>query len=274
MSTLLTRTSIIIQSLDHIIPISKGKVFAREWRLVEASRTTLLQPIVLLHDSLGCVDLWREFPERLCKETGRRVIAYDRYGYGRSEARREKMPLTFIAEEATELLPQVIKNLQLSKPFLLGHSVGGGMSLSYASVFPDACSGVITIAAQSFLEEQTIQGILSAKEAFANPDHFDRLQKYHGENARWVLDAWTETWLHPTYANWNLKQVLPSITCPVLAIHGDKDEYGCIEQPALITSLVQGEAHKVLLPACGHVPHREHPQEVLAHIRTFLYTKS
>lgn len=229
-------------------------------------------PILMLHDSLGAVSLWRDFPQQLAKATGRTVVAYDRAGFGRSTVRTQPVAASFITDEAHEGVLPVMQALGLERVILLGHSVGGGMSLATAAALPEHVAGAVTIAAQTFVEERTLQGIRDAKLAFAQDGQIERLARYHGERARWVLDAWIETWMAPSYADWSLAGVLPNITVPVLAMHGQNDEFGSELHPKMIANLSGGATRMVMLDAIGHMPHREATDRILAEIGGFIGT--
>lgn len=244
-----------------------GRVFVRRWLPAgEAART----PIILLHDSLGCVELWREFPADLARTLQRPVLAYDRLGFGRSTPRRELPTAGFIVEEAQLHFPAIRRALGIDRHLLFGHSVGGAMALTIAAEQDSGCEAVITEAAQAFVEPRTLAGIREARELFRDPEQFARIARRHGERARWVLDAWTEAWLSPAFAGWSLDAYLVRVTCPVLAIHGDQDEYGSVAFPERIVGTVRGPARMEILPECGHVPHREQSQRVLQLVAEFL----
>ncbi len=181
-----------------------GPLYGQVWKGDESRL-----PILMLHDSLGAVSLWRDFPQQLAQATGRTVVAYDRAGFGGSVARSEPVAASFIADEAQEGILPVMQALGLERVILLGHSVGGGMSLAAAKALSEKVAGVVTMAAQTFVEERTLQGIRDAKVAFAQDGQIERLARYHGVRARWVLEAWIETWMAPSYADWSLAEVLP-----------------------------------------------------------------
>lgn len=250
---------------DHWVEHPRGRLFARSWALAgEApSEAPSKAPIVLLHDSLGCVELWRDFPAALCEATGRRVVAYDRLGFGQSDGREGPMPLDFIADEAKSFLPVVLEQFGIERFVAFGHSVGGGMAVNCAAQWPQACEALITVSAQAFVEDRTVQGLLVAKEQFKEPGQMERLARYHGDKARWVLDAWLETWLSPGFAAWSLAEVLPRVKCPTLAVHGAEDEYGSARHPQLIGQLAGGPARVELLAQTGHMPHRERGEQVV-----------
>ncbi len=256
-----------VLSSDHWIDHPSGRLFARQWMPAEAVAGA---PLVMLHDSLGCVELWRNLPAQLCAASARRVIAYDRLGFGRSDARADLPSPDFVVEEGRHALPAVLAQLGVDAFALFGHSVGGGMALCAAAQAPRACDRVVTIAAQVFAEERTLAGIRAAKEQFKDPAQVERLARYHGAKARWVLDAWIDTWLSPAFAEWSLVDVLPLLRCPVLAIHGELDEYGSVAHAQLIGRHAGAGAAVEIRAGRGHMPHRETPDEVVALAAAFL----
>ncbi len=253
---------------DHWIDHPRGRLFARSWAPADGGAAKA--PLVLLHDSLGSVELWRDFPALLCAATGRRVVAYDRLGFGRSDARHDKLALDFIADEAATFLPAVRAQLGIRRFIACGHSVGGGMAVNCAAAWAADCEALVTESAQAFVEDRTVQGLLVAQQQFQVPAQLERLARYHGSKARWVLDAWLQTWLAPAFAAWSLADALPRVSCPVLAIHGADDEYGSARHPEIITNGVGGAAEMRLLAGTGHVPHRERGDEVLAILKDWL----
>jgi pimeloyl-ACP methyl ester carboxylesterase len=254
---------------DHWISTEQGRLFARAWA---PSGLPLIagSTIVLFHDSLGCVELWREFPERLAATTQRRVVAYDRLGFGQSDPYPGSLPANFIRDEAATSVPRLREQLGFDAMIPFGHSVGGGMAVATAARFPESCSAVVTESAQAFVENCTLAGIRAAQAAFREPGQVERLERYHGSKAGWVLDAWIETWLAPAYANWSLDDDLRRVRCPLLAIHGDRDEYGSPQHPRRIARLSLGASKVVLIESCGHVPHREQLERVLREVTQFL----
>lgn len=247
-----------------------GRIFARVWA---APDTTLSQgpaPIVLFHDSLGCVELWRDFPVRLAAATGRAVIGYDRLGFGRSDARFRRPSRDFIIEEAESYFPAVRAQLGFTRFIALGHSVGGSMAMHCAARYPRECEALITLAAQACVEKRTLEGIQAARELFTDPVQFSRLERYHGNKATWVLDAWTGIWLADEFACWTLGYMLSPVPCPALVIHGSLDEYGSHRQPELIAQLCSGYVDLRIIADTYHVPHREQSAKVLGHIGDFL----
>jgi len=251
---------------DVHVPTRQGTLYARRWQMPDGA----LPPIVLLHDSLGCVALWRTFPEQLALATGRSVIAYDRLGFGKSSPHPGKLAPDFVIEEASEGFAHVLTQFAVDRFVALGHSVGGGMAIVIAGAYRDQCRALITESAQTFVEDRTLQGIRATQAAFAAGDQLQRLQNYHGDKARWVFDAWVDTWLSPEFASWNLTAHIPLVKCPILAIHGREDEYGSMAHPQSIATLATAPVEVQAIPDCRHVPHRECSETTLKAIVQFL----
>lgn len=250
----------LVTTTDRLLNVPGGTIFSRQWTTPAAAGKI---PLIMLHDSIGCVELWRELPETLAQRLQIPVIAYDRLGYGQSSARKELPKADFIYVEAEQTFPEVVKALGISEFFLLGHSAGGTISLVVASRMVDACHGVVSIASQSFIEDRTIASIKTAKKSFEPPEQLDRLKKYHGEKAKWVVDAWTEVWLLPEFRPWTLENDLPRIRCPILVLHGDTDEFGSVKIPEYIRDRTGGPVGMHIFKYCGHLPHRQQTEKVL-----------
>lgn len=257
-----------IHTEDFTIATAQGQIHARRWRNAEAPPHSA--PFVLLHDSLGAVSLWREFPEQLARQCARDVVAYDRLGFGESSPHPGLLATSFIRDESQQALAAVLTHLGIEPFIAVGHSVGGGMALCAAAQYPQRCLGVITLAAQSYVEQRTIDGLLTAKQAFAEDGQMQRLARYHGDKAPWVLQAWLGTWLSPAFADWTLDEDLRRLQCPLLVFHGDQDEYGSTEHPHRIAALAGGKTTVQVLEGCGHVPHRERMDEVLTTVVVWL----
>lgn len=263
-------SALAITATEQLVDTAGRRIFTRQWVPPGCGGSAAPSPFVLLHDSLGSVELWRDFPERLAASTGRTVIAYDRLGFGRSDARRDTLAIDFVRTEGVSSLPALKASFGFERAILLGHSVGGGMSVAAAAAMPDMVEAVVTLAAQAFVEDRTTAGIRVAKAQFAAPGQVERLARYHGDKSRWVLDAWIETWLSDAFASWNIDEDLRGLKCPILAIHGETDEYGSRAHPERIGRLAASFSDVHLLNGCGHFPHREKPDAVLEAIAAFL----
>lgn len=257
-----------VKSGEDLVEVPGGTVFVRRWHPLEKTNKP---PVVLLHDSLGCVELWRDFPAQLAQHIGCEVIAYDRLGFGQSTKRVDPPTHRFIDEEAESVFPALCSALGLKKVIPFGHSVGGCMAIAIAGIHSQSnlCAAVVTESAQAFVEERTRSGVEAAKRHFSEAGHFGKLRKYHGSKARWVLEAWTETWLHPQFESWSLRAHLKNVRCPLLAIHGDNDEFGSVAFPRFIADEAAGQAQAVVLEGFGHVPHKENPATILTTVSGF-----
>lgn len=249
---------------DHYISVADSQLFARSW-----NGTSEAAPILLLHDSLGCIEVWRDFPELLCQATGRSVIAYDRLGFGQSDPNPHTLGDGHVELESN-YVREVLDQLGIARCIPFGHSIGGEMAVACGSRLPDRCAAVIAMSAQSWLEEITLDAIRAGAAQFRDPEQFARLAKYHGDKAQWVLDAWVETWLRPSMRGWTITPELPQVRCPLLVIHGENDGFTSLEQPRTMAQLAGGPSRLEIIPGCGHLPHRERPETVLAVVSDFL----
>lgn len=228
--------------------------------------------IIFLHDSLGSVELWREFPKELGALTQCNVLIYDRQGYGKSSPFTTNARRNDYLEIEADRLAQLITQYRLHRVILFGHSDGGSIALLAAAKYPSSIIGVITEGAHIFVEEITLKGIREAVTAYKTTNLKTRLQKYHGEKTEAVFKAWAETWLSNTFRSWNIEHFLSKIHCPVLVIQGEKDEFGSLAQVHGIVKQVSGAVSSLIVPAVGHTPHKEAQEIVLDHSAKFIRT--
>lgn len=223
--------------------------------------------LVFLHEGLGSVAMWRDFPARLCQALQCRGLVYSRPGYGRSTPRppEELWGLDFMHRQAHELLPALLQALDIDTrrepPWLLGHSDGGSIALLHAARFPDRVAGAIVLAPHIVVEELSIRSIEQARQAYLGTDLREKLAKYHddADSAFW---GWNRIWLHPPFRDWSIVNEIGSITGPLLAVQGLDDEYGTLEQ---IRGIQRQVPHTQLLELadCGHSPHRDQTQRLI-----------
>lgn len=230
-----------------------------EFRNGRKDRPTL----VFLHDSLGCTQLWRDFPYRLADITGCNVLIYDRIGYGKSDPMPSYFRMNNYMEIEAKILNEILITLNIGNSILFGHSDGGTIALIAASLYPGRITGLISEAAHIFVEEITLQGIHEAIATYKTTNLAERLAKYHGDKVDILFRAWTETWTREDYRDWSIEHLLTAIQCPVLFIQGEKDEYGSLEQVERTLSLVNGKSEKLILPGISHSPHKESMENVL-----------
>jgi pimeloyl-ACP methyl ester carboxylesterase len=227
-------------------------------------------PLVFLHEGLGCIAMWKDFPAALCARVGREGVVYDRWGYGRSEPLDRPRTPRYLHEEAELSLPAVLDALAIPKAALLGHSDGGTIALLFAAACPERTAAMITEAAHVFVEEVTLAGIRAAVAAYAATDLPRRLARYHGDKTDTVFRAWHETWLSPGFRDWNIEPELRHVRAPTLVLQGEDDEYGTPAQVAAIAAGIKGPVETALLPNCAHVPHLQARAAVLERAAGFL----
>lgn len=223
--------------------------------------------VVLLHEGLGCVALWRDFPQRLRAATGLPVVAYSRYGYGGSDVLQAPHAADFMHREAVDVLPQVLARLGVERPLLVGHSDGASIALIHAGRYPQAQAGVVAMAPHLFVEPICVDAISAVARGFAGSDLPARLGRYHRDAAR-TFHGWADVWLSQPFRAWNIEPEVASIECPVLAIQGEDDEYGTMRQIERIAELQPG-ARLARLGRCRHSPHLDRPDDVVAAIAGF-----
>jgi pimeloyl-ACP methyl ester carboxylesterase len=217
--------------------------------------------IVMLHEGLGSVSMWKDFPEQIAKATGCGVMAYSRYGHGKSERLAEKRLVEFMHHEGTVVLPGLLARLQIEKPILLGHSDGASICILYAAALPASPRGLILEAPHVFVEDLTIDSIAKIRTVYQTTDLPQRLGRHHDhvEEAFW---GWNDIWLDPAFRTWNIEGCLHALACPVLVIQGEDDEYGTLAQVEAIKRRVPN-TQSLVLPDCGHSPHRDQPAATL-----------
>ena len=224
--------------------------------------------LVLLHEGLGSMAMWRDFPGRLAHATGCNAVVYSRYGYGKSDPLGEDRGVRYMHDEALVALPALIDKLAIPWPILVGHSDGGSIALIHAGTGKRAVTGVVTLAAHVLVEDVSVASIAAAKTAFATTDLRARLARYH-DNVDVMFRGWNDIWLDPDFRAWNIEGYLPGIACPVLAIQGEDDEYGTMEQMRRIGAKVK-DVELLALEDCRHSPHRDQPDSVLEAVTRFV----
>jgi pimeloyl-ACP methyl ester carboxylesterase len=224
--------------------------------------------LVLLHEGLGSVAMWRDFPECLARATACNAVVYSRYGYGGSDPLREDRAVSYMHHEALVALPELLDTLGVERPILVGHSDGGSIALIHAGAHSRTLVGVVTLAAHVLVEDLSVASIATAKAAYESTDLRVKLARYHADvdSAFW---GWNRIWLHPDFRAWNIEEYLPRIACPVLAIQGDNDEYGTMEQMRRIGAQVPN-VELLALEDCRHSPHRDQPEAALDAITRFV----
>lgn len=225
--------------------------------------------LVLLHEGLGCVALWRGFPEALAEATGLGVVAYSRAGYGQSDPADLPRPLDYMTREAVDVLPVVLNELGISRAILLGHSDGATIASIYAgSVFDARIRGLILMAPHFFTEAIGLAAIERARDAFANGGLREKLAKYHS-HPDVAFRGWCDAWLHPDFKDWDVTDAIDHLRVPTLAIQGTGDAYGTLDQIEVLEARSYAPVDSLILENCGHSPFIDQPDAVLAGVTDF-----
>ena len=253
-----------------------GRIVSIEHQWIAGPKKAPL--MVFLHEGLGSVSMWRDFPQRICEAVGCRGLVYSRPGYGRSTPRaaEEAWNPDFMHRQAREVLPALLQALGIDakadRPWLLGHSDGASIALLYAVAFSENVAGLILLAPHILVEDVSVASIEKARTAYLETALPQRLARHHND-ADSVFWGWNDIWLNPDFRRWNIAEEISAIACPVLAVQGLDDAYGTLAQ-------IRGIAKRVLqselleLADCGHSPHRDQPEALIAHIRAFVQRKA
>jgi pimeloyl-ACP methyl ester carboxylesterase len=224
--------------------------------------------LVFLHEGLGSVSHWKDLPASVAEATGCPVTVYSRYGCGNSDLLSEPRAVSYMHDEALHSLPDLLAELQIENPILVGHSDGGSIALIHAGAH-DRVRGLVLLAPHVFVEDLSVASIAEAKTKFATTDLAEKLSRHH-RDAAGTFWGWNNIWLHPDFRRWNIEEYLPRITCPILAIQGVDDQYGTMAQGQAIARQSGGPVEILALAECRHSPQRDQPDAVLAAIAKFV----
>lgn len=226
--------------------------------------------LVFLHEGLGSIAQWRDFPRQLAQATGLGALVYERYGFGASDPLTEPRDARYLEREAHDVLPELLALCGVATPLLIGHSDGGTIALLYAARFSGHLRGVITEAAHVMIEEVTLAGIRETVRAFETGGLREKLARFHGDRTDTMFHGWCDTWLSPEFREWSMTECLVDIRCPLLAIQGADDEYGTEAQLQAICGRVSGKGESLMIPECGHIPHHQARETVLLAMKSFI----
>ncbi|MEV8479870.1 alpha/beta hydrolase [Streptomyces sp. NPDC051173] len=224
-------------------------------------------PLVLLHEGLGCIAMWRRFPARLAAATGRRALVFSRHGYGSSGPARLPRSPRYMHEEAHEVLPELLDRLGMGRPVLVGHSDGASIALLHAAAHP--VEAAVAMAPHLFVEDRTLRGIEAARAAFTSGPLARELAFYHQDPGA-VFHGWSQAWLSPEFRGWDIGPDLAGVTAPVLLVQGDRDRYGTMAHLDAAQRALPGPVRRLELAGCGHTPHLERTDDVIEAVHTFL----
>jgi pimeloyl-ACP methyl ester carboxylesterase len=246
------------------LTLTSGRI---EYVRIEASRPR--HPVlVFLHEGLGSVSMWKDFPDRVARATGCGALVYSRHGYGRSDPLTEPRAVRYMHDEALVALPELLDAVAVKRPILVGHSDGASIALIHAGSGERPVSALVLMAPHVVVEDVSVASITAARRAYETGDLRQKLARHHADvdSAFW---GWNRIWLHPDFRRWNIEDVLPGIRCPVLAIQGREDEYGTMEQIDRIARVVRG-VEVLELADCRHSPHRDQPEAVIEAVTRFV----
>ena len=229
------------------------------------------EALVLLHEGLGSIRMWGDFPTLLSEAVDLPVFAYSRQGYGNSDPLSEGFGIDYMHHQAFDVLPEMLDAAGIERPILLGHSDGASIALLYAGGVPNRrCSAIILEAPHVFVEDISVAGIEAARTAYLEGRLKSALARYHGANTDRIFWAWNNIWLDPAFRSWNIERYLASVVVPVQVIQGYDDEYGTEAQVEAIARQCAGSVEKVMLADCGHSPHRAQPDAVVKAVSRFV----
>ena len=241
-----------------------------EYRMIGSSQSDL-PVLVLLHEGLGCVEMWRQFPQQLHETTGYPVFIYSRQGYGRSDGKPSPWPVRYMHDEGLKVLPRVLAAAGLDRVVLVGHSDGGSIALIYTGGVADhRARALILMAPHVFNEPVCVASIEQARKAYQETDLKLRLKRFHGDNVDHAFWGWNGAWLHLDFLSWNIAQYLPQVSVPVLLMQGEQDQYGTPKQVEAISTQVSAPVQSLIIPECRHSPYIDQPGVVLDQIKAFL----
>jgi pimeloyl-ACP methyl ester carboxylesterase len=239
-----------------------------EYRMI-GPRPDAAPTLVLLHEGLGCVGMWGDFPDKLAQATGTGVFVYSRAGYGRSSPATLPRPLSYMHDEARETLPRVLDAIGFQRGLLVGHSDGASIAAIYAgSVQDHRMHGLALIAPHFIVEDVTIAAIAEMRKAYDRGDLRERLARWHADVDS-TARGWSDVWLTSDFRSWDLSEDLAYIRVPILIVQGEDDQYGTVRQIEIAREECYCPVEAVLLPRTRHAPHREAPEETLREVAAF-----
>jgi pimeloyl-ACP methyl ester carboxylesterase len=248
-----------------------GRRVRIEYQWLMPSRGSNHAPLVVfLHEGLGSVAMWKDYPQTLCDAGGYRGLVFSRPGYGRSTPRpgNERWGVDFMHRQAEALLPRLFERLGVQRPWLFGHSDGASIALIHAAHDRASVAGVIAVAPHIVVEDVSIASIEAARAAYTSKDLRQRLARYH-DDADSAFYGWNDVWLDPRFRAWSIESLLPLVRCPILALQGADDEYGTLAQVEGIRAHAP-HAEVVVLEHCRHSPHRDQPRALTQAVTAFI----
>jgi len=253
------------------LPIDRGDIEYRIWPSDQATDSESLPTLTLLHEGLGCVTLWRDFPERLAEMSGLPVMAYSRFGYGHSSQASLPRSMNYMHDEARIHLPALLDALKIKRTVLIGHSDGASIAAINAGDIDDSrIEGVVLMSPHFFCEDKILNSIANARTQWQTGMLRMQLVRYHGDNVDCAFEGWNGAWMSPAFRDWNIEDSLVRVSVPVLGIQREEDPYGSDRQLQVICDSDHSNREIHFIDGTGHAPHQERPEQTLALIRDFL----
>ena len=250
------------------LAVDGARLETRWWPPAEPA--TAEPPVVLLHEGLGSVSTWRDFPAEVAARTGRAVFAYSRRGHGQSDPRGNGLAVDFMHREADEVLPRVLDAAGIDRAVLFGHSDGGSIALLAAAAAPDARGGARARGAARLRRSRSIASIAAIGDRYRRDAELRRRLAAHHAHVDEVFQGWNDVWLSADFRAWNIEAEVAAVRCPVLVLQGGDDEYGTTAQVDAIAQRLNAPLTAIVIQKCGHNPHRDQPSVVLDHLSRFM----
>ena len=252
---------------DHYIQYQNNTIRIR--RISHSEQVTKTPTLVFLHDALGCIESWNDFPKQLCKALKMNGLIYDRLGHGKSDVSQDTRPLDYLEREALEVLPQVLEATNIDRPLLVGSSDGGSIALIYGS-HHNHVEAIISIAAHIKVEDITVEGVKETFVKLSSTSAIQKLEALHGDKTLRLIHDWADIWLSPNFKRWNMTSQLKNITCPTIVLQGENDLYATPQHAQDIANAIGENAICKFIVESGHFPYLEKPEIVTQIIKDFI----
>ncbi len=253
---------------EYQIPIRNFNIYTKKIHVVGS--LSYNYALIFLHDGLGCVESWGDFPLELSQELGIDALLYDRRGYGRSSSYDFSGKVEYLKDEALFVLPEILDAFKISYPIFIGQSDGATISLIFAGIYNNLKSIIVSIAAHTFVENITIDGIKNLINKYTQGKFKQKLNELHFGKADTLFKAWTSTWLMREFLNYNIFDHVRKIHSPILLIQGDSDEFGSLAQIRSVIDNAPSETEVHVFDNCGHFPHISHKNELIETCKEFI----
>jgi pimeloyl-ACP methyl ester carboxylesterase len=255
-----------MKAIERTVKISGHSLFTQQIYVSDEIKAPVL---VFLHDALGCVSSWKNFPSNLCELTGLNGLVYDRIGHGQSSPTSTMRNVDYLEHEAAVILPKMLSKFGISEKILVGHSDGATIALIYEAIHQN-CDALISISGHMMVEDITMQAVAKTASQLLEEGQLDNLEKHHGDKAKKLVNDWKGIWLSNDFKSWNIKDQIHEIDCPTMVIQGRNDEFATESHAVAISNGIGSLAETLMPDNCGHFPHKEIPEMILKAISKFV----